>query len=522
MATTDTTSNPSALPLKDRQPSVRPSLWTRWLTPSIADIFFIALIAWLFLGGGNGWTGLLHDGDVGWHIRAGEYMFAHHSVPTHDLFSFSKPDARWFAWEWLSDVLDWGLYRLGGLKGVVLFAGVLIGAYAIVLLRFALWSGANPLVATAATILAVDASSMHFQARPHLFTLLFLPLSLWLIESDRRKRNIRVWALVPLSTLWANLHGGFAILLACILVTAIGASIENWKSSNRWKETARYSILFGMCAAASVVNPFGIDLHRHILDYLRSDWIRSRIEEFQAPTFRSDGQLQYEFLLLAGLILAGFLLRKGRTVDALWIIFLGHSSLMSVRHAPLYASIAAPLIAAELSIGWGKWVSRLKNSSMLRILYELDVDQIPAFRRISVWPVVFVMALAMIDAPINWPKDFPSDTFPTEIIQKHADLISTGRLLTTDQWGDYIIYRFYPRQKVFIDGRSDFYGQGLVEEYVRLMQGAYDWREILALERFDVALLPLDWPLTTLLKTDPEWRVVEDDHRTLLFARSGR
>ncbi len=80
----------------------------------------------------------------------------------------------------------------------------------------------------------------------------------------------------------------------------------------------------------------------------------------------------------------------------------------------------------------------------------------------------------------------------------------SGRLLTTDQWGDYIIYSFYPRQKVFVDGRSDFYGERLGRDYIRLLQGAYDWHSILERYRFRVALLPVDLPLGEPTETRSE------------------
>ena len=91
-----------------------------------------------------------------------------------------------------------------------------------------------------------------------------------------------------------------------------------------------------------------------------------------------------------------------------------------------------------------------------------------------------------------------------------------------EQWGDYIIYSYYPRQKVYVDGRSDFYGETLANQYLHLLQGAYDWREIVDRNGFDVALLPASWPLSSLLKQDPLWRVVADDHRSVLFRRLRR
>ncbi len=221
-----------------------------------------------------------------------------------------------------------------------------------------------------------------------------------------------------------------------------------------------------------------MQLHVHIFEYLRADWIKDIVQEFQAPTFRSEGQLQYEALLLAGLITIGFLLQKRRFTEALWILFLAHASLISVRHAPIYATVATPFIACELSEWWRSRAAGLKKSSALRILYQLGTDLEPGFRRTSVWPVLFIVALVAIDAPIKWPRDFPSEMFPTDMIHAHADLVGTGRLLTTDQWGDYIIYSFYPRQKVYVDGRSDFYGETFANQYLHLLQGAYDWRAI--------------------------------------------
>jgi len=495
--------------------------WIRALTPSFADAFFVALLAWLFICGANGWKSLLGDGDTGWHIRTGQYILAHHAVPTRDLFSFSKPNAPWFAWEWLSDVALAALFQLGGLKAITLAAGTLIALYATLLLRYALWLGANALLAALFTLLAVGASSMHFLARPHLFTLLFLPACLWLVQADLRKNTRWIWWLIPVSALWTNLHGGFFIFLACLALLMAGQAVESWLGRARWTAVWRLSILLAGCTLASLINPYGIQLHKHVLEYLRSDWIRNVIQEFQAPTFRSEGQLQFEALLVAGLVVTGLLLKQRRCGEAFCILFLAHSSLISVRHAPLYAAVAAPLIAAQLSVWWGIWAERLPRQSVVRILRQIGQDIRPAFRRNTLWPALVILVLAALDAPLKWPRDFPSENFPLDMIHAHADVLQSGRLLTTDQWGDYIIYSFYPKQKVFVDGRSDFYGEALGKQYLHLTQGDYDWRAILERYRFQVALLPVELPLSTLLKLDPDWRLASDDHHTVLFVRIG-
>src|SRR5579871_6076474 len=149
--------------------------WGRLLVPSLSDFLFVALIAWLFMSSGpHGWQSLLADADVGWHIRTGEYILDHHQVPYHDLYSFSKPGAPWYAWEWLTDVIDGGLHRISGLKGVVLLAAVIIALFATTLVRRMVWRGSHLLVAMIVALLGVGAASIHFLARPHIFTVLFL------------------------------------------------------------------------------------------------------------------------------------------------------------------------------------------------------------------------------------------------------------------------------------------------------------------------------------------------------------
>src|SRR5262249_1662639 len=155
----------------------------------------------------------------------------------------SRPGAQWFAWEWLSDLLYALLFQAGGLKAIVLTAGVLITGGATVLLRYSLWRGANPLIATFTTFLAVGASSMHFLARPHLFTLILLPIWMWVIEADRRRRSPWIWSLIPLGAVWINLHAGYFIFLACLVALAAGTFIEEYIGKGRWVQTRRYAVL---------------------------------------------------------------------------------------------------------------------------------------------------------------------------------------------------------------------------------------------------------------------------------------
>jgi hypothetical protein len=230
--------------------------------------------------------------------------------------------------------------------------------------------------------------------------------------------------------------------------------------------------------------------------------------------------MQFEFLLLVGLIVAGALLRRRRVVEALWIVVLAHMSLGSVRHAPLYATVAAPIIAFELSNWWTAWTAGARKGSLVKILNDMVADQLPGFRRSSLWPVLLVIGLMMTGRAIPWPTDFPEKMFPVKMVHAHAAEIFGARVMTSDQWGDYLIYT-NPQQKVFVDGRSDFYGPEIGNQYMHAINGHPEWEEVMAKYAFTVALLPRENALTQLLRQRPDWRIVEDDGKQMLLVRRG-
>src|SRR5579872_1320413 len=251
------------------------------LLPSLTDVAFIMPILFLF-GRMDGVKTLLSDCDTGWHIRTGEWILAHHQVPLHDIFSFSKPQGVWYAWEWLTDILFASLYSHGGLRTVVLFAMMMISVTFVLLFRL-VRRKSNAITAVVITMIAAAASSIHWLARPHLFTLLFLVLFYWALENVRSGKTrlgpVPYLAILPfVSILWTNLHGGFFI--GAVLIAAYGAGellkialTSDIEERGRSLIRARYYVLSSMaCVAASLVNPYTWRLHQHVLEYLRDPY----------------------------------------------------------------------------------------------------------------------------------------------------------------------------------------------------------------------------------------------------------
>lgn len=194
-----------------------------WL-PSLMDAAVVMPVAFLFIYL-NGATQLLADADTGWHIRTGEWILRHAQVPQRDLFSFSRPDADWLAWEWLWDAAFAWLHRQGGMAAVVMASVLAISATSALLYRLALRLSGNAAISAGVTFLAAVVSSIHWLARPHLFTVLFAVIVLdWLDRAKSKPRQL-LW-LPPLVLLWTQIHGGFLVSIVFIVAYAAGAAID--------------------------------------------------------------------------------------------------------------------------------------------------------------------------------------------------------------------------------------------------------------------------------------------------------
>jgi hypothetical protein len=194
-------------------------------------------------------------------------------------------------------------------------------------------------------------------------------------------------------------------------------------------------------------------------------------------------------------------------------------ALASARHVPVYVTVVGPVVAYELAGWWKAWTHGASKKSLPAIFNQMAADSAPWFRRTSIWPFAVLAGLILTGPPIPWPQDFPDSMFPTQIVKAHSAAILSSRVLTTDQWGDYLIY-VNPGQKVFVDGRSDFYGPEIGNQYLNLVNGAADWREILHKFDFNLVLLPKELAIVQLLQTQPGWNVGADDGKRILLVRT--
>jgi len=507
-------------------PKVR-SLIFSLLAPDVSLSFaIITLVYCLFLF--DGAQKLFRDSDTGWHIRTGEAIWSGKGLPRTDPYSFSRSGEQWFAWEWGADVLMGCAHQRYGLAGVAALFSLVIAASTWLWFRLNWAVGGDFLLACAMCPLMISTTTLHWLARPHIFSWLLLLVTL--ISAEKCPSILRGWhvaAAVVLGSLWANTHGSFffAPLVGLLYVVGrwLAGSIWVTRPANTRQKTLSLLALSAASATGSLANPYGWDLHLHIARYLTNRELLARVGEFQSFNFHVEGAGQIVAMFVICALGVAAMVQRRRLDHALLALLFLIGALRSARTLPLLALAGMPLANGALTealrgseglrprLAW--WRERFfRYSAGLR---TLD-------RRLAGWiwiPACVFLALLLARSPwLATRAGFPPDEFPVGAASAVERLPQTARILAPDKFGGYLIYRFAGQRKVFMDGRSDFYGVEFMKNYIRLMEARPGWRKLAGEYGFTHALLPVNSPLMDALEHSG-WRRLYADRTAALWER---
>ncbi|MCX6910726.1 MAG: hypothetical protein NTY01_22160 [Verrucomicrobia bacterium] len=488
----------------------------RWLMPDFSACLWLALLL-VLLAEPSRTSLVATDGDACMHWRVGEDMLRSGRIVHADTYSHTMPGAPVVTKEWLAEILFAAAGRLGGLLGLGVAGALVIATTFWLLHRRLLRDGNDLLVATLVTVLAAWAGVIHWLARPHVFT--FLMVVLWngalrQFETDGRAGRLAA-TLAALMLFWVNLHGAFLVGFIILGAYWLGAAAEFvWPTETTSRPAAQRKIamltLAGLLAlAVSLLNPNGWHLHQHNLQFMRSSYLTSLLFEHRPIDFHSPDALGF-VLWLAALVTALAVRQRPRLPASAVILVAGWTclSLYAVRNIPLMALVTAPIVASSLSACVrGRW-------------RELSQRLGAVNAASNGWPVVAVVALAAITLPPR-PTEMPPDRWPVnavKFIKAHPEQF-TGNMLNQHVWGGYLMW-VMPERKVFVDGRTDFYGEAFIRNFLDMTQLQPEWREKLNASKVRWTLLTTDHPLTQALALLPDWRRAYTDPLATVFRRT--
>jgi hypothetical protein len=489
---------------------------SRFLVPSLADVFFLCSFLFLSLYGGKK---LLSDAGTGFHIRTGQYIIAHMSVPRYDVFSHITPPLPWFAHEWLSAVIMASIHQVFGLTGIVLFFSFLISLTYFLLFKFGRANGGNLVFAALVVLLALVSSTFHWLARPHIFTLFLALLWYYVLESYHRSDKNYLFLLPLTMLLWVNLHGGFVIGFVLLAIYLAGCATEalfasaprNSLSKSKFRTLTCIALA---CLLFSLVNPAGYEVLLFPFKLVLNQSLVNIMTEYQSPDFHESHWFKY--LLLLTIAILAISRAKVNLIEVALVLVFTYMALYSVRHIPLFAIIIAPVLIRHmdsiLEHSSGKLAQSLKERSH-------NLAFIDGRLRGHFCPLVALLLIGILAGTGTIKFGFDEATIPVAGVQFLKREKITGNMYNPEQFGDYVIYAAWPAYKVFIDGRIDMYGTDRVKEYVNVAMAQPGWEKVLRKYDINFVFHKTNSPISQLLAQRDDWKLIYADSVANIFVR---
>lgn len=471
----------------------------------------LALI-WLFIS-----VLPLPPNDLWWHMAAGRIMVAEGAWITDNRWAYTLPfDAPYVYQSWLSEVLLYGAWRLGGVPLLALLRTLaVVTTYA--LIAVAAWRrcGGNGRAVALALLVAMLIGWNNWTLRPQ--TLAFVPGAavILLLSEHAAGRLGRRWlfALPLLMLLWVNLHGSFILGIGLIGLTWLGLAVAALRAPALEGLAARRRLLeltvAGAAAGlAALAHPLGLGIFGYVRDMLGNAELQDRFVEWQPPraSFNLLSTGFWYFVTLFGLaVLMATGPRRPGAVDLFWFCGLGWLAADAVRYAIWFALGMAPLIAALVA-------DRMAARSL------------PAPRAVTLGYGVALGALVVATLPWLAPGRYLgpgaagifatsgehrmllASTTPVAATEWLAANPIAGRFWTDQSYTSYTIWAL-PERQVFTDLRVELFPRVIWDDYFTIAAGGPE--SLAQIERWQITHLLLDLrfqeELHALLLAAPGW-----------------
>jgi Flp pilus assembly protein TadD len=474
----------------------------------------------------------LNSLDIWWHLKTGENILATGTVPHRDIFTYTANGRTWITHEWLSGILFFGIYTLGGPNLLVLFKALLTSAAMSLGAAAGLVGngGRQRLPGVAVGVLLGGLLlAQRAYARPHLITAVFLAATLLLLRLETTTpKGRRFWAMVPLFVLWANLHSGFVLGLALIVLYWLGEAFGiklGWNASNLAEKRSFEPVdwrgrlvVLGATVLGTLLNPHHLHAFLYPFNLLGREEVRDHIIELRSvfhPAF--SGALFLKVLVATGLVLLVALISARRN----WCL------------AVLVPGAVFGLIALNSMRGLTEF------AVLVPAIIGLHGVRLARHRRVALATMAAVILLAITVGVKLQRQGMPlgSDTYqspgfgvnrdqyPAGAVSFFQETQPSGRLFNILGFGGYLIHELWPQYQVFIDGRLDVFPAGFLDSYGNLMRTGVGWDQLC--RRYGITMAIVNYNphptqtggLRDRLWDDPEWACVFFGDNEMVFAR---
>jgi hypothetical protein len=469
---------------------------------------------------------VVSDPDLWGHVLYGLEHLRTGQLTRTDAYSYTASGAAWINHEWLSELsfgVAWDNLGAVGLWGIRLLLVAAVLAIVVRLIRRTtdgLWAG------LLVYVVAWYQMTRGFAIRPQLFTYAGFALLLWLVHemngANGKTGGLSAWApllFVPLLAVWANLHGGFLVGFATVLLYLAyrvvrfgrervgrqrsgsgpgdGPRAETALGERRWGDGRRMAILtISVLGAglATLLNPYGVGLWRWLGDSLSAP--RGAVITEWAPVFSVTPQTEVLglYLLAALAVLALIFTRRTRGGFEFALLgFLALAAMRSNRHGVFFAIAAAIYLPKHLET-FIPWLARPRRFSRQ-----------------------FVAALAVICGAyavgVHTREGHRPDTILVESRRHPLDAYRflesrslAGNLAVHFDWAQSALWYLHRINRVAFDGRfRTVYPQAAEGAFLRFHAAAEGWEGLLDEYDTDLVLMPRGWAEFAKMEARDDW-----------------
>ncbi len=474
---------------------------------TIERVMFVTLFALIFAMA----TRIPIDTDTWWHIRSGEYILTNGTIYA-DPFSHTFAGEPWVNHSWGSQIVMTLVWRAGGNAGLALYTAVLATAGMAMVYRVC--SG-NVYVRAFVLVLGAATAAVFWSARPQMISFFLSTVILYLLYSYKREKIDRLWLIPVVILLWGNLHAGFSIAFIFLGGFVAGEVMGNlFGGADRvdWRGLRKVILVSVASVGALVINPYGLEMLKVPFATVSIGALQDFIQEWNSPNFHERQTWPFVFMIVAMFGAAGASRKKLDWTDfilAAGTMFMG---LLAGRNIAVYAVVAPIVITRHLAD------ALTERGWVIRPIQKVN----PRMARINAILLTIILFGVMLQAvAILLPESVDEaqrEYLPVAAAEYLNENNPPGPMFNSYNWGGYLMLAA-PQYPVFVDGRTDLYGNDFLREYLSAAVGGDNWRDLLAEYGINLVVVETNSGLALNLRAEPGWRVAYSDDMATILVR---
>jgi len=234
------------------------------------------------------------------------------------------------------------------------------------------------------------------------------------------------------------------------------------------------------------------------------------------------------FLLL--LLTLGMLLIVARPLwsptDLLLVGGWGFLALQSARNVPIFALVTAPILTEHWSNYFRGGAESKVEKFFLNISQRIERIQQGTDGRALIPIAIAIVILLGVKPSIRGGNtilntEIMTNRFPVAAVKylKANPKAVQGNMFNEYSWGGYLMLAM-PDHKVFVDGRNDFYGETIMEDFNQADNVTPEWERVF--DKYEVrwTILPKTHRLSTVLGLHPDWDLSYSDDVTSIYQKN--